>query len=83
MPLNPEHILVPFAPAALPPGPWLVFAPHADDETFGMGGSLLKASKKQERLRKCWACEVLSVGLSPTAGWSRATGWPIGLQRQL
>jgi len=45
MPLNLEHILVPFAPAALPRGPWLVFAPHADDETFGMGGSLLKASK--------------------------------------
>jgi len=46
MPLNLEHILIPFAPAALPPGPWLVFAPHADDETFGMGGSLLKASKQ-------------------------------------
>ena len=46
MPLNPEHILLPFAPAALPPGPWLVFAPHADDETFGMGGTLLKASKQ-------------------------------------
>jgi LmbE family N-acetylglucosaminyl deacetylase len=46
MPLNPEHILLPFAPADLPPGPWLVFAPHADDETFGMGGSLLKASKQ-------------------------------------
>ena len=46
MPLNLEHILLPFAPAALPPGPWLVFAPHADDETFGMGGSLLKASKQ-------------------------------------
>ena len=46
MALNPEHILLPFKPAALPPGPWLVFAPHADDETFGMGGSLLKASKQ-------------------------------------
>lgn len=41
--LNPEHHLIAFEPAALPPGPWLVFAPHADDETFGMGGSLLKA----------------------------------------
>ncbi len=28
----------------LPLGPWLVFAPHADDETFGMGRSLLKAN---------------------------------------
>jgi len=47
MPLNPEDVLLPFATSELPPGPWLVFAPHADDETFGMGGSLLKA-KKQE-----------------------------------
>lgn len=40
---NPEHVLLPFQASSLPPGPWLVFAPHADDETFGMGGSLLKA----------------------------------------
>ncbi|MBO73748.1 MAG: hypothetical protein CMD33_00570 [Flavobacteriales bacterium] len=44
--LNPEHILVPFSCSPLPPGPWLVFAPHADDETFGMGGSLLRAKKE-------------------------------------
>jgi LmbE family N-acetylglucosaminyl deacetylase len=25
------------------PGPWLVFAPHPDDETYGMGGSIAKA----------------------------------------
>ena len=41
--LNPEHVLIPFQASPLPPGPWLVFAPHADDETFGMAGSLLKA----------------------------------------
>jgi len=41
--LNPEHKLISFEPAELPRGPWLVFAPHADDETFGMGGSLIKA----------------------------------------
>jgi LmbE family N-acetylglucosaminyl deacetylase len=41
---NPEHVLLPFQASELPPGPWLVFAPHADDETFGMGGSLLKAA---------------------------------------
>lgn len=40
---NHEHVLITFEPAALPAGPWLIFAPHADDETFGMGGSLLKA----------------------------------------
>ena len=45
-PLNPEHKLIPFETSALPPGPWLVFAPHADDETYGMGGSLLKASEQ-------------------------------------
>lgn len=39
-----ESKLVPFEVSPLPPGPWLVFAPHADDETFGMGGSLLKAN---------------------------------------
>ena len=44
--LNPEHMLIPFQASQLPPGPWLVFAPHADDETFGMGGSLLKAKKE-------------------------------------
>jgi LmbE family N-acetylglucosaminyl deacetylase len=37
------HIL-PFAAGWLPSGSWLVFAPHADDETFGMGGSLLRAN---------------------------------------
>ena len=41
--LNPEHRLIPFETSPLPPGPWLVFAPHADDETYGMAGSLLKA----------------------------------------
>ncbi len=44
--LNPEHILIPFDVSSLPPGPWLVFAPHADDETFGMGGALLKAKRE-------------------------------------
>ncbi len=41
--LNPEHMLVPYQLAELPAAPWLVFAPHADDETFGMAGSLLRA----------------------------------------
>jgi LmbE family N-acetylglucosaminyl deacetylase len=43
---NQENILIPFHSSPLPKGPWLVFAPHADDETFGMGGSLLKAKKE-------------------------------------
>lgn len=39
-----ENELIPYTTSALPAGPWLVFAPHPDDETFGMGGSLLLAS---------------------------------------
>ena len=40
--LNPEHMLLPYSLSDLPAGPWLVFAPHADDETYGMGGTLLR-----------------------------------------
>jgi len=39
-----EGLVIPFSPGWLPQGSWLVFAPHADDETFGMGGALLKAA---------------------------------------
>lgn len=38
-----ETSVVPYNTSPLPEGPWIVFAPHADDETFGMGGSLLLA----------------------------------------
>jgi len=43
--INEAHI-VPYETQHLPvnDGPWLVFAPHADDESFGMGGTLAKAS---------------------------------------
>jgi len=43
---NQENVLIPFSTSALPSGPWLVFAPHADDETFGMGGTLLRAKEQ-------------------------------------
>jgi LmbE family N-acetylglucosaminyl deacetylase len=41
-----EHQLVPYQTSVLPvdQGPWLVLAPHADDESFGMGGTLAKAA---------------------------------------
>ncbi|ALO44754.1 PIG-L deacetylase family protein [Pseudohongiella spirulinae] len=42
--MNPEGSLVPYESCQLPSGPWVVFAPHADDETFGMGGALRLAS---------------------------------------
>lgn len=41
-----ENQLLPYTVADLPPGPWIVFAPHPDDETFGMGGALLLASQQ-------------------------------------
>ena len=42
-----ESEIVPYHTVSLPvmAGPWLVFAPHADDETFGMGGTLAKAAQ--------------------------------------
>jgi len=40
----PEHEILPYEVSPLPPGPWLVLAPHADDETIGMGGSLARAA---------------------------------------
>ena len=45
-PVVAENQLIPYEVSPLPAGPWLVFAPHADDETFGMGGSLAKASEQ-------------------------------------
>jgi LmbE family N-acetylglucosaminyl deacetylase len=41
-----ESRLVPYHASPLPyaKGPWLVFAPHADDESFGMGGSIALAT---------------------------------------
>ncbi|SEP89142.1 Glycosyltransferase, GT2 family [Ectothiorhodospira magna] len=37
-----DHYL-PFGVGDLPSGHWLVLAPHADDETFGMGGAIIRA----------------------------------------
>jgi LmbE family N-acetylglucosaminyl deacetylase len=41
-----ESHLIPFQASHLPSdqGPWLVFAPHADDESFGMGGTIARAT---------------------------------------
>lgn len=41
-----QNQLIPFEPADIPPGPWLVFAPHPDDETLGMGGSIALACRQ-------------------------------------
>ncbi len=40
-----EHNFIPYEVSALPKGPYLVFAPHPDDETIGMGGTIALASR--------------------------------------
>ncbi|MFH1019914.1 MAG: glycosyltransferase [Pseudomonadota bacterium] len=45
-----EDQLIPYGESPLPPGPWLVFAPHPDDEVFGMGGAMARAAAQGIRL---------------------------------
>ncbi len=44
-----ETAYLPNQTSALAKGPWLILAPHPDDESFGMGGTLLLA--KQQNIR--------------------------------
>ena len=40
-----EQSFIPYSISDIPPGPYLVFAPHPDDETFGMGGTIARATR--------------------------------------
>ena len=41
-----ESEFIPFETCELPAGPYLVFAPHPDDETIGMGGTIALAAEQ-------------------------------------
>lgn len=45
-----EQELIPYECSPLPEGPYLVCAPHPDDETFGMGGTIVNAVEKGIRV---------------------------------
>ena len=44
---KPENTFIPQKAAELPAGPWFVVAPHPDDETLGMGGTLALGAQKK------------------------------------
>jgi len=42
-----EEELIPFQTSDIPEGPYLVFSPHPDDETLGMGGTIALATQRK------------------------------------
>ena len=41
---------IPLQTSAIPTGSSLIFAPHPDDETFGMGGTILKMIENSQTI---------------------------------
>ncbi len=60
-----EQDLIPYQVSCLPATPYLVFAPHPDDETFGMGGTIALASQANH--------EVTVVVVTDGAAGGKAT----------
>jgi len=46
MSIKQEIDLIPYHTSELPNAPYLIFAPHPDDETLGMGGTIILAKKQ-------------------------------------
>jgi len=61
-----ESFYLPTLESELPPGPWLVLAPHPDDETFGMGGTLLLAKKAKIDVTVIFVTDGRAADLSDT-----------------
>jgi len=58
-----ENQLIPYKRSLLPPGNWLVLAPHPDDETLGMGGTLILGQQKNIKIHISWITNGEKGGL--------------------
>ncbi len=61
----PEKELVPYEPSLVPPSPWLVLAPHPDDEVIGLGGLLALASTRKISVRVAYVSSGELGGKAP------------------
>lgn len=60
-----ENELIPFQYSSLPLGDWLVFAPHPDDETLGMGGAFALAKLESIKITVVFLTDGSFGGSSP------------------